>query len=394
VSRPPVYLDNHSTTRPDPRVVEAMLPYFHEIYGNAASISHRFGWDAAEAVEEARARVAESIGADPKEIVFTSGATESNNLAIKGALPALKRRGDHLVTAASEHKSVLDVMKRLSREGWNVSFVPCDETGLVSAEAVEQALTPSTVLVSVMTANNEVGTLNPIGEIGRLCHDRKIVFHTDATQAVGKVDLDVQADGVDLLSLSGHKIHGPKGVGALYVRRRDPQVRLQPQIDGGGHERGLRSGTLPVPLIVGLGKAVELMFLEKPDEPNRIKALRDRLEAGIVGRVADVRLNGHPTRRLGGNLNLSFAFVDGESLMTAIRDVAVSSGAACTSVDPEPSHVLRAMGRDDESARASLRFGVGRFNTEDEIDYAIEVVAEAVARLRKHSAAWSSTSAL
>lgn len=393
MTRPPVYLDNHSTTRIDPRVVEAMLPYFTEIYGNAASISHRFGWDASEAVENARARVAESIGADPKEIVFTSGATESNNLALKGALPALKRRGDHLIAAASEHKSVLDVMKRLGREGWNVTFVPCDETGLVTAETVESALTASTVLVSVMTANNEVGTLNPVAEIGRLCHDRKIVLHTDATQAVGKVDLDVQADGIDLLSLSGHKIYGPKGVGALYVRRRDPQVRLQPLIDGGGHERGLRSGTLPVPLIVGLGKAVDLMFLEKPTEPRRIKSLRDRLQAGIMSRVADVHLNGHPTRRLDGNLNLGFACVDGESLMTAMRDIAVSSGAACTSVDPEPSHVLRAMGRDDETARASLRFGVGRFNTEDEIDYAIDVVAEAVARLRKHSAAWSATTA-
>jgi len=392
VSRPPVYLDNHSTTRTDPRVVEAMLPYFTEIYGNAASVSHRFGWDAAEAVESARKRVAEWIGADPKEIVFTSGATESNNLAIKGALPGLKRRGDHLITAASDHKSVLDVMKRLGREGWNVTFVPCDEAGLVAAEAIEAALTPATVLVSVMAANNEVGTLNPIREIGRLCHDRKVVFHTDATQAVGKVELDVQADGVDLLSLSGHKIYGPKGVGALYVRRRDPQVRLQPMIDGGGHERGLRSGTLPVPLIVGLGKAVELMISRKTEDSTRIRALRDRLEAGIRGRVRDVQLNGSPTLRLDGNLNLSFAYVDGEALMMAMRDVAVSSGAACTSVEPEPSHVLRAMGRDDEAARASLRFGVGRFNTEDEIDHAIDVVVEAVARLRKHSAAWAATS--
>lgn len=392
MSRPPVYLDNHSTTRTDPRVVEAMLPYFTEIYGNAASVSHRFGWDAAEAVESARKRVAEWIGADPKEIVFTSGATESNNLAIKGALPGLKRRGDHLITAASDHKSVLDVMKRLGREGWNVTFVPCDEAGLVAAEAIEAALTPATVLVSVMAANNEVGTLNPIREIGRLCHDRKVVFHTDATQAVGKVELDVQADGVDLLSLSGHKIYGPKGVGALYVRRRDPQVRLQPMIDGGGHERGLRSGTLPVPLIVGLGKAVELMISRKTEDSTRIRALRDRLEAGIRGRVRDVQLNGSPTLRLDGNLNLSFAYVDGEALMMAMRDVAVSSGAACTSVEPEPSHVLRAMGRDDEAARASLRFGVGRFNTEDEIDHAIDVVVEAVARLRKHSAAWAATS--
>jgi cysteine desulfurase len=390
--RSPVYLDNHSTTRTDPRVVEAMLPYFTEAFGNAASVSHRFGWEASEAVEDARTRVAEWIGADPKEIVFTSGATEANNLAIKGALPALKRRGDHLITAASEHKSIVDLMKRLAREGWDVTFAPCDETGMVSAEAIEAAMKPATVLVSVMAANNEVGTINPIGAIGRLCHERNVVFHTDATQAVGKTDLDVRRDGVDLLSLSGHKIYGPKGIGALYVRRRDPQVRLQPLFDGGGHERGLRSGTLPVPLIVGLARAVDLMIAERPEESARIGGLRDRLEAGIFERVPEVRLNGHPTQRLAGNLNVSFAYVDGEALMMAMRDVAVSSGAACSSVEPEPSHVLRAMGLDDEAARASLRFGVGRFNTEEDVDRAIELVVEAVGRLRAHSAAWSSTS--
>lgn len=389
MSRSPVYLDNHSTTRTDPRVVEAMLPYFTEIYGNAASVSHRFGWDAAEALDRARAQVAAAIGAEAKEIIFTSGATESNNLALKGALPALKRRGDHLITAASEHKSVLEVAHRLEREGWKLTVVPCDETGMVTAEAVEAAIQPETVLVSIMTANNEVGTINPIREIGALCRDRKIVFHTDATQAVGKVDIDVRDDGIDLLSLSGHKIYGPKGIGALYVRRRDPQVRLRPMIDGGGHERGLRGGTPAVPLIVGLGAAVELAMNERSVDLPRIRALRDRLEKGIRDRVPDIQLNGHPTKRLDGNLNYSFGCVDGEALMIAMRDVAVSSGSACTSAEPEPSHVLRAMGRDEEAARASLRFGVGRFNTVEDIDFAINTVAEAAARLRAHSATWS-----
>ncbi|MDG3006238.1 cysteine desulfurase family protein [Paludisphaera mucosa] len=390
MTRQAVYLDNHSTTKPDPRVVAAMMPYFTEIYGNAASVSHRFGWDAAEAVDHARGRVAEAIGADPKEIVFTAGATEANNLAIKGALPLLKRRGDHVVTTAVEHKSVLDVVERLGREGgWNVSIVTCDENGLVEADAVREAIRPETVLVSVMTANNEVGTINPIREIGALCHERGVVFHTDATQAVGKLDLDVQADHIDLLSLSGHKIYGPKGIGALYVRRRDPQVRLKPLFDGGGHERGLRSGTPAVPLIVGLGEAAALAIAERAVDLPRIRTLRDRLEAGIRERTSDVRLNGHPTARLDGNLNLSFAYVDGEALMMAMRDVAVSSGAACTSAEPEPSHVLRAMGRDEDSARASLRFGVGRFNSAADVEYAIEVVAKAVSTLRVHSAAWS-----
>jgi len=390
VSRPAVYLDNHSTTRPDPRVIEAMMPYLTEIYGNAASVSHRFGWEAADAVDRARAQVAAALGADPKEIVFTSGATEANNLAIKGALPALRRRGDHVIATAVEHKSVLDVVERLGREeGWKVTIVPCDETGRVDAEAVRQALRPETVLVSAMAANNEVGTINPIREIGALCRERGVLFHTDATQAVGKIPLDVEADHVDLLSLSGHKIYGPKGIGALYVRRRSPQVRLRPLFDGGGHERGLRSGTPAVPLIVALGTALEIAVRERDDDAARIRALRDRLERGIRGRVSDATLNGHPTDRLDGNLNMSFAYVDGEALMMAMRDVAVSSGAACTSAEPEPSHVLRAMGRDDDAARASLRFGLGRFTTEDEVDFAIEAVAKAVASLRVHSAAWA-----
>ena len=385
----PVYLDNHSTTRTDPRVVEAMLPYFTEMYGNAASVSHRFGWDAKDAVDRARQQVADAIGAEAKEIVFTSGATESNNLAIKGVAQALKRKGDHLVASVTEHKSVLDTVKRLAREGWNLTLVPCDATGLIDAQAVVDAMTDRTVLVSIIAANNEVGTLNPIREIGRLCHDRGVIFHTDATQAVGKVPLNVRSDRVDLLSLSGHKFHGPKGIGALYVRRRDPQVRLLPQVDGGGHERGLRSGTVAVPLVVGLGAAAQIAIAEGPADAARLLQLREHLHAGIAERVHDIRLNGHPTLRLAGNLNLSFAYVDGEALMMAMRDVAVSSGAACTSANPEPSHVLQAMGLDEEMSRASLRFGLGRFTTREEVDFAIEAVAAAVARLRTHSSAWA-----
>lgn len=385
----PIYLDNHATTRTDPRVVEAMLPFFTEVYGNPASISHRFGWEAGEAVERARQQVAGAIGAEPKEIVFTSGATESDNLAIKGVALAMKRKGNHLVTSAAEHKAVLDTMKRLGREGWEVTVVPCDETGRVAVDSIAAVLCERTILVSIMAANNEVGTLNPIREIGRLCHDRGVIFHTDATQAVGKVPLDVLADNVDLLSFSGHKVHGPKGIGALYVRRRDPQVRLVPQLDGGGHERGMRSGTPAVPLIVGLGAAAELAARERPDESRRLLSLRERLHVGIVEQVSDVYLNGHPTERLPGNLNLSFDYLDGEALMMAMRDVAVSSGAACTAANPEPSHVLLAMGLNEEMARASLRFGLGRFSTSEEIEFAIDAVAGAVERLRAHSAAWA-----
>jgi cysteine desulfurase len=385
----PVYLDNHATTRTDPNVVEAMLPYFTELYGNAASVAHRFGWQASEAVERAREQVARAIGAEAREIVFTSGATESNNLAIKGVARAATRRGKHLVTAVSEHKAVLDPIKRLARQGWDVTIVPCDDHGGVSAQAIADALTDGTVLVSVMTANNEVGTINPIAEIGRLCHEREVVFHTDAAQAVGKMPLDVESDSVDLLSISAHKLYGPKGIGALYVRRRDRQVRLEPLFDGGGHERGLRSGTLAVPLIVGLGLAVELAARERAEEARRIRVLRDRLHAGIASRVSDIRLNGPPRDRLPGNLNLSFAGVDGEALMMAMRDVAVSSGSACSSTNPEPSHVLLAMGLDEDMARASLRFGLGRFTTGDEIDLAIEAVATAVLRLRRQRVAWT-----
>jgi cysteine desulfurase len=385
----PVYLDNHATTRTDPRVVDAMVPYFTELYGNAASVSHRFGWQAAEGVERAREQVAQAIGAEAREIVFTSGATESNNLAIKGVARASTRRGNHLVTAVSEHKAVLDPIKRLARHGWEITIVPCDEYGRVSAAVVADALTERTVLVSIMAANNEVGTINPIAEIGRLCHERGVLFHTDAAQAVGKISLHVQSDAIDLLSLSAHKIYGPKGIGALYVRRRDPQVRLEPLVDGGGHERGIRSGTVAVPLVVGLGLAAFLAVRDRPEETRRLLELRDRLHQGIACRVPAIRLNGPPGDRLPGNLNLSFAGVDGEALMMAMRDIAVSSGSACSSTSPEPSHVLLAMGLDEDMARASLRFGLGRFTTGEEIDFAIEAVAKAVHRLRRQSVAWS-----
>ena len=380
--QPPVYLDNHSTTRPDPRVVEAMMPYLTTVYGNPASASHSFGWEAEEAVERARGLVAAAIGAEPREIVFTSGATEANNLALKGVVGPLRKKGNHLVTSAVEHRAVLDPMKRLAREGWDLTIVEPDEYGMVSADAVASALTDRTVLVSIIAANNEIGTINPIGQIGRLCHDRGVVFHTDATQAVGKKVLDVQHDGIDLLSLSAHKFYGPKGIGALYVRRRDPQVRLVPLFDGGGHERGLRSGTLAAPLVVAIGAAAEIASREREDECGRTLHLRNRLHNGLCERLEGLRLNGHPTDRLPGNLNLSFPGVEGESLMMAMRDVAVSSGSACKSAEPESSHVLRAIGLDEDLARASLRFGVGRFTTAEEIDFAVDAVARGVERLR------------
>jgi cysteine desulfurase len=384
-----VYLDNHATTRTDPRVVEAMLPYFTEVYGNSASVSHRFGWQAAEAVEHAREQVAQAIGAQAREIVFTSGATESNNLAIKGIAQAAVRRRNHLVTAVSEHKAVLDPVKHLARQGWEITIIACDKYGGVSPQAVADALTDRTVLVSIMAANNEVGTINPIAEIGQICRDRGVVFHTDAAQAVGRIGLDVQTQTVDLLSLSAHKFYGPKGIGALYVRRGDPRVRLDPLIDGGGHERGLRSGTVAVPLVVGLGMAAELAVRDGDREGRRLLELRDRLHERIAGRVPEVRLNGPRADRLPGNLNLSFAGVDGEALMMAMRDVAVSSGSACSSANPEPSHVLLAMGLDEDMARASLRFGLGRFTTADDVDFAARAVADAVERLRRQRSAWT-----
>jgi cysteine desulfurase len=378
----PVYMDNNSTTRTDPRVVEAMLPFFSDDYGNAASKTHVFGWKAEEAVDAAREQIAEALGASAKEIVFTSGATESNNLAIKGAAAMLHSRGNHLVTLQTEHKAVIDPCKRLQREGFDVTFLPVDRDGLLDAARIEQALTDKTILLSVMAGNNEVGVLQPLAEIGRLCKDRGILFHTDAAQAFGKIALDVEELGIDLLSISGHKIYGPKGIGALYVRRRNPHVRLDPQIDGGGHERGMRSGTLPVPLIVGLARAATLCLEEMPAETTRLTRLRDKLRDGLLTGLDGVTLNGHATRRLPGNLNLSFAHVSGEALLMSLKNVALSSGSACTSASIEPSYVLRALGVSDDLAHGSLRFGLGRFTTEPEVDYVITEVIRVVNQLR------------
>src|SRR5262245_50924675 len=381
----PSYMDNNATTRCDPRVVEAMLPYFTENYGNAASRNHAFGWRAEEAVDQARDQVARLIGASGKEIVFTSGATESDNLALKGVAAMYRKKGNHVLTVATEHKAIIDPCKRLERDGYQVTFLPVDRDGRISAEQIEAAMTDKTILVSIMAANNEIGTLQPIREIGKLCKRKGVLFHTDAVQAVGKVPVNVDEMGIDLLSISAHKIYGPKGVGALYVRRKDPRVRLDPLIDGGGHERGMRSGTLAVPLIVALDAACELCREEMPQESQRLLRLRERLKAGITSQLEDVYLNGHPTERLPGNLNLSFAYVEGEALMMGIKDVAVSSGSACTSASLEPSYVLKALGVGDELAHSSIRFGMGRFNTEEEVDYVANDVVRAVNHLRDMS---------
>ena len=383
--RLPIYMDNNATTRCDPRVVEAMLPYFTEKYGNAASRNHPFGWEAEEAVEEAREQIARLIGASAKEMVFTSGATESNNLAIKGAASMYKKKGNHVITCITEHKAVIDPCKRLERDGFQVTFLPVDRYGRVDPQQVAEAITDKTILVTIMAANNEIGTLHPIKEIGKACKQRGVLFHCDAVQAVGKVPIDVNEMGIDLLSMSAHKIYGPKGMGALYVRKRDPRVRLDPQIDGGGHERGMRSGTLAVPNIVGMGKACELGQNEMADETKRLIRLRERLRAGIMERIDETYINGHPTERLPGNINLSFAYVEGEALMMGVKDVAVSSGSACTSASLEPSYVLRALGVGDELAHSSIRFGLGRFNTEEEVDFVIDHVAQAVDHLRSMS---------
>lgn len=381
----PIYLDNNATTRVDPRVVEAMLPYFTEKYGNSASRNHEYGWEAEEGVDHAREQIASLIGATPKEIIFTSGATESDNLALKGVANMYKKKGNHIITVVTEHKAVIDPAKRLERDGFQVTFLPVDKDGLVTAEQVAEAITDQTILVSIMAGNNEIGTVQPIGEIGKVCKDKGVLFHTDAVQAVGKLPVDVNEMGIDLLSMTAHKMYGPKGIGALYVRRKNPRVRLDPIIDGGGHERGMRSGTLPVPSIVGFGAACELCSKEMEAEAKRSRALRDRLHEGIAGQLDEVYLNGHSTHRLPGNLNLSFAYVEGEALMMGIKEIAVSSGSACTSASLEPSYVLRALGVGDELAHSSLRFGIGRFTTEEEIDYVANAVVKAVNHLRSMS---------
>ncbi len=379
----PIYMDNHATTAVDPRVLEAMLPYFTETFGNAASRNHVFGWRAEEAVAIARQQVADLIGASPREIVFTSGATESDNVALKGVAEASEGRGDHIVTCATEHKAVLDCCKRLEKRGYRVSYLPVQPDGLVPPEALRRALTGKTVLVSIMYANNEIGTVQPISEIGRITREHKIPFHVDAAQAVGKIPVDIDSDSIDLMSFTAHKICGPKGIGALYVRRRGRRVQLSAQMDGGGHERGLRSGTLNVPGIVGFGKACALCADEMEEESPRLGSLRDGLMNGIMQALDGVSLNGGLDHRLPNNLNLSFTGVDGESLLLGLDDIAVSSGSACTTDTPEPSHVLRALGIKPELAHASLRFGLGRFSTAEEVDYAVAKIVDVVNRLRK-----------
>ncbi|MEL6343868.1 MAG: IscS subfamily cysteine desulfurase [Myxococcota bacterium] len=382
----PIYLDNQSTTRTDPRVVEKMLPYLTEQFGNAASRSHSFGWDARDGVEHARQQVADLIGASAKEIVFTSGATESNNLAIKGAAKYNEKKGKHIITVVTEHKAVLDSCHALEREGWEVTFLDVNEEGLISLDALRGAIREDTVLVSVMYGNNEIGVIQPIAEIGALCRERGIIFHCDAVQATGKVPLDVKRDKIDLLSISAHKMYGPKGIGALYVRRGRPRIRLTPIIDGGGHERGMRSGTLAVHQIVGLGEAAELARKDiEEGHIDEVRRLRDRLWQGIQQNLDEVFLNGSWEHRLPNNINVSFAYVEGEAMMMGIKDIACSSGSACTSASLEPSYVLRAMGVDVELAHTSIRFGIGRFTTEAEVDFAIQRVTETVNKLRDMS---------
>ncbi|MDR3702798.1 MAG: aminotransferase class V-fold PLP-dependent enzyme [Candidatus Sulfopaludibacter sp.] len=378
-----VYLDNHSTTPVDPRVLEAMLPYFGPRFGNAASRGHRFGWEAEKAVELARRRIAELAGAAPREIVFTSGATESDNLAIKGAMEAGRRKGNHVVTMATEHKAVLDSVKHLERQGCQVAILPPMADGLLDLNALRAALRPETVLVSVMYANNEIGTVQPVAEIGAICRETGVLFHCDAVQAFGKLPVDVDRDRIDLMSLSAHKMYGPKGVGALYVRKRNPRALLVAQIDGGGHESGMRSGTLNVPAIVGFGEACRLCAREMDADGARLAALRDRLRALLEAGLDGVTVNGTMQRRLPGNLNVTFEGVDAESLLIALPDVALSTGASCTSATVEPSHVLQALGMDRRQAQASVRFGLGRFNTGEEVEQAAGQVVEAVRRIRK-----------
>lgn len=381
----PVYMDNHSTTPMDPRVLDAMMPYFTEKFGNAASRNHSFGWEAEKAVDDARRRIAALIHADSKEIIFTSGATESDNLALKGVVEMYREKGDHIITSMTEHRAILDTAKRLEKQGVKVTYLPVDKDGFVNPDDVNKAITDKTILISIMMANNEIGTVNPITEIGKIAKSRGVIFHCDATQGVGKIPVDVEAMGIDLMSFSAHKIYGPKGVGALYVRRKNPRVRLAPIIDGGGHERGMRSGTLPVPLIVGFGKACEICMQVMPEESKRMTELRERLNEGIVKGLDEVYLNGHPTKRLPNNLNLSFAYVEGESVLMGLKEIAVSSGSACTSATLEPSYVIRALGVGSDLAHSSIRFGLGRFNTEEEVDYVIKRVIETIQKLREMS---------
>ena len=378
----PIYLDYHATCPVDPEVLKTMLPYFTEVFGNAASRNHEYGWTAEAAVEKARLQVAKLIGATDKEVIFTSGATESNNLALLGVAEMYKEKGKHIITSPIEHKAILDTCEHLERQGYQITYLEVDQYGQVRPEKVREAIRPDTILVSVMAANNEIGTINPLAEIGKICKEKGVLFHTDAVQAAGKTPLDVQAMGIDLLSITAHKIYGPKGIGALYVRRKNPRVRLSAMVHGGGHERGMRSGTLNVTGIVGFGKAAEVAMRNMPEETARILRLREKLWAGIRKELDEVYLNGHPTERLCNNLNVSFAFVEGESLMMGMKELAVSSGSACTSASLEPSYVLKSIGVGEDLAHTSIRFGLGRFTTDEEIDFAIEKVVTTVNKLR------------
>jgi cysteine desulfurase len=381
----PIYMDYHATTPVDPRVLEAMLPYFTEHFGNAASRNHHFGWAAEEAVEQARKQVADLVGANVKEIIFTSGATESNNLAIKGVAEMYREKGNHIITCVTEHKAVIDTCKKLEKQGGRVTYLPVQKDGRISLDDLRAAITDKTILITIMTANNEIGVLQPIEEIGAIAKEKGILFHTDAVQAVGKVPFDVTAMKADLVSMSAHKMYGPKGIGALYVRRRNPRVLLSEQISGGGHERGMRSGTLNVTGIVGFGKAAALAKAEMAAEGARLRALRDRLNERFHRNLDEIYINGSMEHRLPHNLNISFAYVEGESLLMGINDVAVSSGSACTSASLEPSYVLKALGAGDDLAHSSIRFGLGRWTTEEEVDYVVDKLTTVVRRLREMS---------
>jgi cysteine desulfurase len=383
----PIFMDSQSTTPVDPRVLEAMIPYFTEKFGHPASRNHPFGWEAEGGVDRAREQIGKLIGArDPKEVVFTSGGTEAINLALKGVAEMYREKGNHLVTTTIEQRATLDVCKRLERQGFETTYVPVGREGLVDVEAVRAAITDKTILISVMFANNEIGTIQPVADLGRLAKEKGIIFHTDATQAVGKVPVDVEAMGIDLLSATAHMLYGPKGVGALYVRRKNPRVRLAPMVDGGGHERGMRSGTVPVPLVVGFGKAAEICRESMDEEGKRLAALRDRLQEQILSKVDEAYVNGHPQRRLPHNLNISFAYVEGESVLMGLnRDAALASGSACTSATLEPSYVISALGVDSELAHSSIRFGLHRFTTEEEVDFVAGKTVEVVQRLREMS---------
>ncbi len=384
----PIYMDHNATTPMDPRVLEAMMPYFTNVYGNAASRSHQYGWEAEEAVENARKQIADLIGATTKEIVFTSGATESDNLALMGIAEMYASKGNHIITLPTEHKAIIDTCKYLERHGKEVTYMSVDEYGMVDLDALRNAIKDTTILVSIMMANNEIGTIQPVAEIGKICREKGVIFHTDATQGVGKIPVDVNAMNIDLMSFTAHKMYGPKGVGALYVRKKSPRVKLSEQMHGGGHERGMRSGTLNVPGIVGFGKACEICKNEMESESKRLIYLRDKMINTFLEKVEYSYLNGHPTQRLPHNVNVSFEYVEGEGLMMGIKDLAVSSGSACTSATLEPSYVLKALGRGDELAHSSIRYGLGRFTTEEEVDYAIAQTIETVNHLRELSPLW------